>query len=274
MPRAIILYEIDKSFGPNILAEYSLKHDEKIPQEVLKEFSEKHEKRQLLDTTIRKGDERYFSKKLNAESIEKQDLFLSFILQQDEDLVSLKSIFKNVEDRIIQNYTPDKNKMSETLKIALNSILSLIEKLQEPKIIKETINERTKVMLDDGKLSEARALIDLGEDIPTKLANEVKLADDLLNQQLYRKAKKSFLKAAELAELIQEEEIASFLENKGNQVGTFPDLIKERDNLNKEIEKIYTNLDISQLDLYDSFAEPLDRLVEISLTFEEHELID
>ncbi len=82
------------------------------------------------------------------------------------------------------------------------------------------------------------------------------------------------MKAAELAELIQEDEIASFLENKGNQVGTFPDLIKERENLNKEIEKISTNLDISELDLYDSFAEPLDRIIEISLIFEEHESID
>ncbi|MFW9826874.1 MAG: hypothetical protein ACFFEY_04550 [Candidatus Thorarchaeota archaeon] len=274
MPRAIILYEIDKSFGPNILAEYSLKRDEKIPQEILKEFSEKHDKKQLFDVTIRKGDERYFSKKINAESLEKQNLFLSFILQQGEDLVSLKSIFKNVEEKIIQNFIPDKNKMSEILKTTLNSILSLMEKLQEPKIIKETINERTKSMLDNGKLSEARSLIDLGEDIPNKLANEVKLADDLLNQQLYRKAKKSFLKAAEFAELIQEDEIASFLENKGNQVGTFPDLIKERENLNKEIEKISTNLDMSELDLYDSFTEPLDRLTEISLIFEEHELID
>jgi len=44
MPRAIILYEIDKSFGPNILAEYYLKQDDKISPEILKEFSEKHDK--------------------------------------------------------------------------------------------------------------------------------------------------------------------------------------------------------------------------------------
>jgi hypothetical protein len=129
-------------------------------------------------------------------------------------------------------------------------------------------------MLDDGKLSEARELIDLGEDIPEKLAAEVKIAEDLLNQEFYRKAKKSFLKAAELAELIQEDEIASFLENKGEQVGFFPDLIKERENLNKEIEKITFNLDINQLQIYDNFIDPIDRLIEIALTFEEHELVD
>ncbi|MFW9970558.1 MAG: hypothetical protein ACFFDF_10180 [Candidatus Odinarchaeota archaeon] len=274
MPKAIILYEIDPSFGPNIIAEYYLKQDDKVSTSILKEFSEKHDKKQMADFTVREGNNRYFSKKINAESLEKENLYLSFILQEEEDLVSLKSIFINVEQKIINNFTTDKNKMMEILKNALNSILSLMEKLKEPKIITETINERTKKMLDDGKLSEARELIDLGEDVPEKLAAEVKLAEDLLHQHFYRKAKKSFLKAAESAKLIQEVEIASFLQNKGEQVGLFPDLIKERENLYKEIEKIITNLNINQLYLYEDFAEPIDRLIEITLIFEEHELGD
>jgi len=97
MPRAIILYEIDKSFGPNILAEYYLKQDDKISPEILKEFSEKHDKKHILDITIHKENNRYFSKKVNTESIDKEDLFLSFILQEGEDLVSTKSVFTNVE---------------------------------------------------------------------------------------------------------------------------------------------------------------------------------
>jgi hypothetical protein len=274
MPRAIILYEIDPSFGPNIIAEYYLKQDDKISSSILKEFSEKHDKKKLIEITIREGDNRYFSKRINAESIEKDNLYLSFILQEGEDLVSLKSIFANVEEIVIQNFTDDKSKMNQILNNTIHSILSLMEKLKEPKIIKETINDRTKDLLDDGKLSEARELIDLGEEIPEKLAAEVKLAEDLLNQEFYKKAKKSFLKAAELAELIQEKEIASFLENKGEQVGFFPDLMKEREILYKEIDKILNNLEVNQFHIYDSFSEPIDRLIEISLTFEEHELVD
>ncbi|MFX1386882.1 MAG: hypothetical protein ACFE9M_06670 [Promethearchaeota archaeon] len=274
MPRAIILYEIDQSFGPNILAEYYLKHDEKIPSTVLKEFSEKHVNKRLLNVTVRTENNRYYSGKINAESLNKNNFYLSFILQEGEDLISLKSIFENIEEKIIQNYTNDKNKMNYFLQDALNSILSLIQKLQEPKIVKETINERTKEMLDDGKLSEARELIDLGEEIPEKLAEEVKFAEQLLNEKFYRKAKKSFLKAAELARIIQEEEIASFLENKGEQVGLFPDLIKERENILKEIDKIFNDLKNTQLFSYDNFFEPVDRLIEISHTFEDHYLLD
>ncbi|MFX1593539.1 MAG: hypothetical protein ACFFB6_07730 [Promethearchaeota archaeon] len=274
MPRAIILYEIDQSFGPNILAEYYLKHDEKIPLTVLKEFSEKHVNKRLLNVTVRTENNRYYSGKINAESLNKNNFYLSFILQEGEDLISLKSIFENIEEKIIQNYTNDKNKMNYFLQDALNSILSLIQKLQEPKIVKETINERTKEMLDDGKLSEARVLIDLGEEIPEKLAEEVKFAEQLLNEKFYRKAKKSFLKAAELARIIQEEEIASFLENKGEQVGLFPDLIKERENILKEIDKIFNDLKNTQLFSYDNFFEPVDRLIEISHTFEDHYLLD
>jgi len=274
MPRAIILYEIDKSFGPNILAEYYLNQDDKIPPPVLKEFSEKHGKKELVNITVRKDDNRYYSSKINAESINKDNLYISFILQEGEDLVSLKSFFENIEDKIVENFSSDKKKINLFLQNALNSILSLVQKLQEPKIIKETINERTKKMLDDGKLTEARELIDLGEEIPKKLAAEVKLAEQLLIDKFYRKAKKSFLKAAELAVLVQEDDIASFLEHKGEQVGLFPDLIKESDNLHKEIVKISNDLGKIELNLYNDYIEPIDRLVEISHIFEDHEHID
>ncbi|MFX1595873.1 MAG: hypothetical protein ACFFBK_07390 [Promethearchaeota archaeon] len=273
MPSAIILYEIDPSFGPNILGEYYLKQDDKIPSEILKEFSERHGKKELLNVSIRKDNDRYYSGKINAESINKENLYLSFMLKEGEDLISLKSAFKNIEEKVIQDFSSDKKKMTEILKNGLNDILSLIQKLQEPKIIKETMNERTKKMLDDGMLQEARELIDLGEEIPKKLAAEVKIAEELLNDKQFKKAKKSFLKAAELAAFVQETEIASFLENKGEQVGTFPDLIKEREILYKEFDKKVSELDEERLYLYNDLADPIDRLIEIANMFEEEELI-
>jgi hypothetical protein len=273
MPRAIILYEIDQSFGPNILADYYLKQDDKMPTIILKEFSEKHVKKGYSDVTIRKDENRFYSNKINAESINKENLYLSFILQEGEDLISLKSIFENIETKVIQDFSTDKQKMAEILKNTLNSILSLVQKLQEPKIIKEILNERTKKMLDDSLLQEARELIDLGEEIPEKLADEVKIAEGLMKNKEYRKARKSFLKASELAGLIQEEEIASFLQNKGEHVGNFPDLLKERDNLNREIEKIAGELDVNNLYIYNLFIDPIDRLIEISNSLEEDELI-
>ncbi len=274
MPRAIILFEIDPSFGPNILAEYYLKQDDKIPPAVLKEFSEKHIKKESLTVTIRKDNDRYYSSKLNAESIDRENLFLSFILQEEEDLISLKSIFENIEEKVILGFSADKKTMSDILKNSLNAILSLVQKLQEPEIIKDILNERTKKMLDNGQLQEARELIDLGEDIPQKLAAQVKIADKLLKDAFYKKAKKSFLKAAELAILIQEEEIASFLKNKGEQVGMFPELLKEREILYNEIVKIISEFLGEKLDIYNQLIEPIDRLIEISDNFEEHELID
>ena len=274
MPRAIILYEIDPSFGPNIIGEYYLKQDEKIPQAVLKEFSEKHSKKGFIDLTVRSENNRFYSSRINAESIDRNNLYISSILQEGEDLISLKSFVENLKDKILQNFSSDKKKMNDFLQNALKSILGLIQKLQEPKIIKETINDRTKAMLDEGKLAEARELIDLGEEIPIKLAEEVKLAEQFVKDEFYKKAKKSFLKAAALAASIQEDEIASFLENKGEQVGLFPDLIKEKQNLNKEILKISNDLNIIKLNKYNSFIEPVERLIEISQIFEEHEQIE
>ncbi|MFX1344530.1 MAG: hypothetical protein ACFFAI_05450 [Promethearchaeota archaeon] len=273
MPKAIIFYEIDKSFGPNILAEYYLKQDDKISTNILKEFSDKHIKKGYSDVTIRDENNRYYSNKINTESIDKDNLYLGFILQEEEDLLSIKSLFDNIEQRVIQDYSTDKKKMTEILREGLNSILSLVQKLQEPTIIKEILNERTKKMLDDGFLQEARELIDIGEEIPQKLAEEVKFAEQLLTSKEYRKAKKSFLKASELAKLVQEEKIASFLENKGDQVGMFPDLLKERENLQKEIFKITSEFENNKLQLDELLLDPIDRLIEISNNFEENEII-
>ena len=273
MPKAIILYEIDQSFGPNILAEYYLKQDDKIPTAILKEFSEKHIKKGYSDVTLHDETNRYYSNIINAESIDKENLYLGFILQEAEDLLSLKSVFEHIEEKVVQDFSTDKKKMSELLKDGLNSIFSLIQKLQEPKIIKEILNERTKKMLDDGFLQEARELIDIGEDIPEKLAKEVKVAEELLIAKEYRKAKKSFLKASELATIVQEDTIALFLENKGEKVGTLPDLLRERENLQKEIFKITSEFENNKLHLDDLLVDPIDKLIEISNNFEENEII-
>ncbi|MFX1480652.1 MAG: hypothetical protein ACFFCI_21390, partial [Promethearchaeota archaeon] len=257
-----------------ILAEYYLKNDEKIPVAILKQFSEKHTKKGYSDVTVRDNNNRYYSKIINTESIEKDNLYLGFILQEGEELLSVKSIFENIEEKILQEFSTDKKKMTEILQNGLNSVLTLIQKLREPTIIKEILNERTKKMLDDGQLQEARELIDIGEEVPEKLAQEVKVAEKLLDNKDYRKAKKSLLKASELAATIQEEEIASFLENKGRQVSLFPDLLKERDNLHKEIEKVISELNSNKLYLYDLLLDPVDRLIDIASNFEEDIIIN
>ncbi len=273
MPSAIFLYEIDPSFGPNILAEYYLDIDDKVPPNILKEFSEKHKVKEVLDATVRKENIRYYSRKVNAESLQKDNIYLGFILREGEDLISLKSLFQKIEESVIQNYTSDKTNMSEVLKKTLNSALSLMEKLKEPTIVKETINEKTKQLLDEEKLQEARELIDLGEELPERLSAEVRLGEQFITEKFYKKAKRSFLKAAELAAKVQEEEIVSFLKNKAEQIGKFPDLIKEREDLYKVLEQVFNDLESNRLYLYGDLAEPIDRLLYLSNTFEEEELI-
>ena len=271
MPVGIYFYEIDESFGPNVLAEYYLAQENKVNKETLKDFEEKHIQKEFSNTIFWNEDLRYYSSKINAESIERDNLFLGFVLKQDEDLVSLKSILENIATKVVKDFTKDKGKMEALLRKEFDSIFTLMEILKEPAMVKETINDKTKKMLDDGKLHEARELIDLGEQIPEKLSEEIKNADQLLNESFYKKAKKSFLRAAELAEIIQEEDIVSFLTNKAEQVGKFPDLIKERETILKEIENKVEELQNNKLHLYHELIKPLDTLINISNSFEDHE---
>ena len=271
-PVGIILYEIDESFGPNVIAEYYLSQESKISSEILKEFTENHIDKEFINASAQENDLRYFSSKIDAKSIEKDNLFIAFILKENEDLVSLKSIINQISEKIVQNFSKERAKMEDLLKDELNSIFSLMEKLKEPALVKNTIDEKTKKMIDDGKLQEARELINLGEEIPEKLSDEIKLAEQLLRQKLYKKAMKSFLKAAELAEVIQESEIKSFLENKAEQIEKFPDFMREKEVLLRDIEKFIELLHQNKLHLYHELIKPVNKLINISNSFEEQEL--
>ena len=271
MPVGIYLYEIDESIGPNILAEYYLAQENKVTKEILKDFEEKHIQKEFSDTIFWNEDLRYYSAKMNAKAIERDNLFLGFVLKHDEDLVSLKSILENISTKVVKDFSKDKGALEALLRKEFDSIFTLMEKLKEPSMVKETINDKTKKMIDDGNLHEARELIDLGEQIPEKLSEEIKLAEQQLIEGFYKKAKKGFLKAAELAETIQEVDIVSFLTNKAEQVGNFPDLIKERETNLKEIDNKVTELQSNKLHLYHELIKPLDTLINIANSFEEHD---
>ena len=274
MPIGIFLYEIDQSFGPNVLADYYITKD-KPSTEILKDFAEKHIKKDLADASGRDEKFRYYSSIIEGKDI-KKNTFIGFMLRLEEDIVSLKSIFEKIEEKVVTNFSQDKKKLQSTLKGILNSILSLMEKLKEPKIIKETINEKTKKLLDEGKLQEARELIELidKKKIPEKLSQEVKLAEDALKESLYKKSKKSYLKAASLADQVRETEMALFLRKKGNRVGDIPDIIKTREALCKAIKKGLEELQDLEFKAYEDTLPLIDKNIKLSNSLEDNESFD
>jgi len=271
LPTGIFLYEIDQSFGPNIIADYYLT-DKKVSSDVLKEFADKHCKKDICDATTSREDIRFYSSEINTESLDIKNLYLGFVINEDEDLVALKSHFEKIENNIIQNYSKDKKKMQLLVKENLNSFLSLLEKLEEPKIIKETINEKTKKLLDEGKLQEARELINLGEKIPDKLSQEIKQASEYYNNMLYKKAKKSYLKAADYAEQIQETEIVEFLRKRAENVANLPDLLKTLEALNKAIKKGLDDVEVKKENIYDKVIPLIEKNINLSNSLEDEDL--
>ena len=114
-PIAIFLYEIDESFGPKIIADFNLSN-KVISQEILKQFVDKHINKELADAVIKKDQNKYYSSIINSSSLKKENLYLGFILREDEDLVSLKSIFERTENKIINNFSDNKSEMKKLLK--------------------------------------------------------------------------------------------------------------------------------------------------------------
>ena len=272
MPIGIFLFEIDASFGPKILADYNV-GSQKVPPNALKALSEKH-KKDLLDATYKTDKFRYYSSIMKVSSV-KDTFYLGFILKLEENLISLKSVFESIEKSIAENFTKDRKKMETILKDTMNSILSLMEKLKEPNIIQDTINEKTKRLLDEGKLQEARELIKIGEKVPGQLSEAVKQAESAFKQQLYKKAKKFYLKAADYAGQIDETEMVEILTKKGETVGDLPIFQKERDSLNKEIKKVLGDLEVRHLNIaYKNMISAIDENIKLSNKLEDSELIE
>ncbi|MHA1147504.1 MAG: hypothetical protein ACTSR8_04600 [Promethearchaeota archaeon] len=272
MPIGIFLYEIVQDFGTQMIAEfYTTK--ERVTPEVLKVFIEKHMEKDFTDATYKKDALRYYSSIIKAENLEK-NLYLGFILKEEEDLISLKSMFETIEKKIAANFSPDKRKMQILLKDVMGSVMGLMEKLQEPKIIQEKINEKTKGLLDKGKLQEARALIELGETVPQKLSAAVKQAESYMKQQLYKKAKKSYLDAATEAEKIDEGEMVAVLNKKAEQCEKIPSYFKEREGLSKEIKKVLEEIEKLNFSYYISVKGPIEKAIRISNNLQDNKSIE
>ncbi|TFF89906.1 MAG: hypothetical protein EU548_05710 [Promethearchaeota archaeon] len=272
MPQGIFLYHIVEKFGAQIIADFYMGKN-KVTPEILKIFIEKHTKKDLVDATYQKEDLRYYSSRIKSKSLN-DELYLGFILGENEDLISLKSMFENIENEIVENYSKDKRKMQTVLKNIVSSVMSLMEKLKEPKIIQEKINEKTKVLLDDGKLQEARELIKLGETIPKELSQTVKRAEQYLKEGSYKKTRKYYEKAAELAAEIQEDEMVDILNKKAEQCEKIPDYIKRRENINKDITKILEDLEDRELDVYKEVIPLIKEDIKVSNQLEDNLFIE
>jgi len=272
MPSGIYLYEIDSEFGPKIIADYYLTKD-KLTPEALKVLSDKHLK-ELADATYKTEQIRYYSSKITSENL-KKTIFLGFVIKPNEDLVSVKSVFEENEKKIIDNFSQDRRKMQDILKNVLSSILGLMEKLKEPKIIQNKINEKTKELLDEGKVQEARDWITLGEKIPGQLSTAVKEAEQFYKQKLYKKAKKSYQKAADLAGQIQETEMQAILIRKGDNVGDIPLYEKEREGLNKDIKKVLEEMEVRHLNIaYKNMMGIIEKNIKLSNKLEDYIFLD
>ncbi len=270
MAIGIFLFQLGSNGRPRVLVDY-YSTTKRVSVRILEELIDKHKKKGLIDALVQKGNYYIYSSGIE----EKENLYLGFILEEDEDLKSQKEIFEEIEDKIIENYESiNKKQMEDFLEDTLNSIMDILEKLKNPEKIRDDINKKTKELLDENKIDEAKRLIDLGETIPTELSTLIQDAEDYFKSEKYKKAKKSYIKAAERARTIQEDQIASVLESRGKKVGAFPELKDEREDLMDEISDFLNDFEIEKLIMYKDLIEKINRLLDIAKVFEQSEKQD
>jgi len=270
LPIGVFLFEIDESFGPNLLAQYNIK-EKGVAKEALKEIANKHlEGSGLNYATFRKDDLKYYSREIKLN--DKDFLYLGFILRPNEFADTLIAVSDNLEKEIVENYSKDKNKLNDLLKEILNARIELNEKLKEPKIIKEKINETTKLLLDEGNIQEARKLIDLGETVPNEMTAAVKLAEDSFKAKDFKESKKQYLKAAELAFKIGELEINKVLIEKSKTAEYYPLNMKHREEIYKKVQNLLKEIS-SKTVFFQQAIDLINEAIELSDKMEDDLII-
>ena len=166
-------------------------------------------------------------------------LIVGLLLNEDEDPEKFKVPLKN--SAIALEKTNLLEITNERFEITLGEIykefLETLTDVLDENALKESIIDRTKEMLSGGKKERkiAQELLQKIEDnVHLKISEHYNSAEDSLKTLDYEKASKSFKKAAEVADELLEEELASSLRERAKLSINIPDLTKKREETIKE----------------------------------------
>lgn len=176
-------------------------------------------------------------------------IIIGILLKEDEDpekfIVPLKNSAIAIEKINFLEISVDLFEVK--LKKIYDEFLETLTDVLNANALKEGIINRTKEMLGGGKKERkiAQLLLQKVEDnVHIKISEFYKSAENALKYLDYERASKFFMKAADIAEELFDEELAKSLKERAKLSINIPDLMKKREDIIKEARSALRKLDI------------------------------
>lgn len=182
-------------------------------------------------------------------------IIIGILLKEDEDpekfMVPLKNSAIAIEKINFLEISVDLFEVK--LKKIYAEFLETLTDVLNANALKEGIINRTKEMLSGGKKERkiAQLLLQKVEDnVHIKISEFYKSAENALKYLDYERASKFFMKAADIAEELFDEELAKSLKERAKLSINIPDLMKKREDIIKEAISALRKLDIHAAYIY------------------------
>ena len=161
-------------------------------------------------------------------------IILGLLLFEDDKPDEFRETLKKMAERLamLDLINISQSNLEENLKEIFEEHLESGADMMDANTIKSSIINHTKELLSGGKkqrklADELLKKVEMG--LHTKISENFTIANDALKTDDYEKASKAFIKAAEIAEELLEEELANTLKDKAKLSGNVPEMTKNLD---------------------------------------------
>jgi len=174
-------------------------------------------------------------------------LFVGFFLELNEDSAQVLVNIDQKRDQILKALKA--GSIDNILRGILENEEEVTKKLLDAKLIKDKIIAQTSKLLDAGDFEQAKKLISLAEQIPSKLTEDVAAAEKARIEHNYKLAEKLYKDAADHATEIGETYLQEVLLGKSNHVKLVPAYEKRQKATVQKLQKPLEDRDFEFLNI-------------------------
>lgn len=204
-------------------------------------------------------------------------IILGLLLFEDDKPDEFRETLKKISERLemLNLIEISKVELEAKLKDLYEEHLESGADMMDANTIKSSIINHSKELLSGGKKQRKIAddllkKIEMG--VHTKIAEHFTIANDALKTDDYEKASKAFIKAAEIAEELLEEELANTLRDKAKLSGNVPEMSKNLDIAAQKARNFLKNEDFYNAYIWYKKAGEIAKLLMIPDKEEEYTL--
>ncbi|MBN2156411.1 MAG: hypothetical protein JW776_10235 [Candidatus Lokiarchaeota archaeon] len=276
MANGVLIFKIVGNTRPEIIAKYN---DDGFDSNLARKIANKHtiygEEAHPKDMLSYRTDESKYYSIYITQNEKNENVFLVFILDSNESIAPFSIMLSELREFIILSLNKSESVLKDAIKHILEERNDLIQDVRDVKRLQERIVTKANELLDEKNFEKTQEMIKRANEIPPKIANLCKKADQAFHDQKnYRQAQRYYKEASNLAKKIKQKSISKLLEQKAKRAEEIPQFAKNWAITYDQIVKPLRKIEKRDHDYYLKPIKLINRAIEISDFLEEDKTIE